>query len=217
MKQVLIILGALFFLSFLIPVGHSQTLGYTGACFKGIPYPSNTSLGIYSPFGVFEVEVTSDKDDIVVELILGGYMGNTIKTCYNINERDTFLIPFNAQINTLPIYLSCHRADSTTPPNTADGCWGRDGLLDLYALHSDINPQDTFEESLKPLLFPSNFTVASNTNLTGTLTTSSVITANIEKSYVNYKTDENVIVLAIAWFYVILGFFLIIRFALKYY
>ena len=166
--------------------------------------------------GQYRIRVSPPDSPIVVEVIQGGYF-DTRHFCINV-ERNP--VEFYGELNarTAPLHIICYSATNISshgqlPSPSSNGCWQKGETLQVFSLFSDKTVKAGIEDEIKdlstrigtlPLLINE---IPTDYNLS--------IDSVINKTYDNYRTTDDPIVLGIAWFYLVLGLFLIFRFALK--
>lgn len=167
--------------------------------------------------GQYRIRVSPQEGPVVAEIIQGGYF-DTRNFCLNV-FRDP--VEFFGEINvrTAPLHIICYDASdpsiggSTTPGiSSENGCWQKGRTLQTFSLFIDSEKQG-IEDSIQSV----GSAIGSTPLLNSIFPTTYNMTLNstISKSYDNYRTTDDPIVLGIAWFYLVLGLFLIFRFSLK--
>jgi len=134
--------------SFLLIFLVSSTAPVFANCFTEMNFNPNNNIDGSSELTLL---VTNSEYPLVVEVHTSGYMGNSKKMCYNVAQNDDLNLHLWGAVNTLPIYITCHKAD-ISHSNTQDGCWGKLGVLDwvsIYPAEKDA-PLGPFENTLEP-------------------------------------------------------------------
>lgn len=165
---------------------------------------------------IYRLIITPPKKPVVVEVIQGGYFDNR-NYCINV-ERDPIEIFGYFNVRTAPLHVICYEATNidlsgmTTPSPSQNGCWQKGRTIETFTILED-SQKESIEYSTAAIADTLSQSYLLN-NPTPTDYNISIST-DITKKYYNYRTTDDPIVLGIAWFYLVLGLFLIFRFSLK--